>query len=151
MLKGGRKTDAMREARERALKALERPEPYLDMAESHKVVWRAVVENEDPIVFATEATRIMLREYCAHIVTVTELSRMIDEFESAKRGAKSVMLQDYLKMVNMRQRESTVATSKATKLRLTNQSRYQPNTAGAISNKSVVDNKAGATAKPWET
>lgn len=151
MLKGGRKTDAMREARARAMASLEKPEPYLDMPESHKVVWRAVVENEDAIVFATEATRIMLREYCSHVVTVTELSRMIDEFESAKRGAKSVMLQDYLKMVNMRQRESTMATSKATKLRLTNQSRYQHTQANSLTTKSVVDNKAGSTAKPWET
>ena len=150
-MQAGRRTKAVIEAEARALASLTRPDPFEDMPDTHKEVWRAVVEDEDPLIFKSAAARLLLREYCAHVVTVTELGRLIDEFESQERGTRSVMLNDYLKMVNLRQRESTMATSKATKLRLTNQSKFNPNVMAALSKKSVRETGAAAGPKPWET
>lgn len=130
---------------------LTRPDPFEDMPDTHKEVWRAVVEDEDPLVFKSAASRLLLREYCAHVVTVSELGRLIDEFESQERGTRSVMLNDYLKMVNLRQRESTMATSKATKLRLTNQSKFNVNSIQSITKRGIRESGAAAGKKPWET
>lgn len=102
------------------------PPPGLTDRQSE--IWRSVISTEAPGMFGSAALRAILADYCRH--------RESGEMVSAVVGA---FLPEWLKtddgiarykvLIQMRELETRAATSLATKLRLTNQSRYLPQTA----------------------
>jgi hypothetical protein len=120
----------------------QRPEPPEDLSEAQADIWREVVAGEPPEFFATAATRTLLRNLCRHTDSCNQVSNQINLFQPEwlrnAEGAKRYQL-----LLRMREMESRAAASMATKLRLTNQSRYH--TTGAA--------RAGARAAkvmPWD-
>jgi hypothetical protein len=120
-----------------------RPEPPTSLNEAQAKVWRETAASEALTFFDTAALRAMLVDYCRHTVTAEEMSALIDKYDLAQ-----VMDDDTAKLLDrltkMRDRETKAAADKATKLRLTNQSRYTPKAAGTASK------NGSSNLKPWE-
>lgn len=120
-----------------------RPDPPYHLHGEQAEIWREVVSSEPPDFFVTAALRNMLVDYCNHTVTARLLSVTIDNFDMGTLDdPKSVLALTYL--TSMRDRETKAAADKATKLRLTNQSRYTPKAAATATSRPQTANK------PWE-
>ena len=93
--------------------------------------------------FNTAALRGMLSDYCRHRASADKVSEVINIFQSEwlknADGAKR-----YHGLLKMRDMETRAAADKATKLRMTNQSRYTPQAA------STASRHAAKGVKPWE-
>lgn len=120
-----------------------RPEPSSELTAEQAAIWRETVASEAAEFFATAALRSMLADYCRHRASAAVVSEIIDTFKpdwlKAAEGAKR-----YYGLLKMREAETRAAASLATKLRLTNQSRYTPQ-AAATANKN-----AARGMRPWE-
>ena len=86
------------------------------------------MSDEATDVFKTAALQQLLKDYCRHVVTADFLSREIDGVP-AKCLAELGELGRLNRLLSMRDRETKATADKATKLRLTNQSRYTPRAA----------------------
>lgn len=121
-----------------------RPDPPNELNEAQAKVWRETAASESVTFFDTAALQAMLKDYCRHTVTAAEMSELIDKYDLTM-----VMDDDTAKLLDrltkMRDRETKAAADKATKLRLTNQSRYTPKAAGTASK------NGSKNLKPWET
>ena len=118
-----------------------RPPAPSDLTEFQREVWDRTVANEAADVFRTAALQQLLKEYVRHVESAHRVTGMIALLE--KPGA-AVDLDEYEKLLRMRDRETKALADKATKLRLTNQSRYTPQAAGTAAK------KAGEAKKPWQ-
>jgi hypothetical protein len=121
----------------------ERPQPPEDLNERQIEIWKLIVASEPAEFFSTAATRSMLADLCRHRETADKLSVVIDSFQAewlkVGEGAKR-----YAALLKMRDLEIRAAASLATKLRLTNQSRYVQHTAYRAGRDAVKGTK------PWE-
>jgi hypothetical protein len=120
-----------------------RPAAPADLTKSQKEIWNRTVAAEAHDTFKTAALQQLLSSYCRHATSAIKLAAMIEAMERLPTMSTDD-LKDYDKLLAMRDRETKAIASVATKLRLTNQSRYQPSTA-AVSAK-----KAGWELKPWQ-
>lgn len=122
---------------------LKRPKPPEQMTARQKEIWQTIVESEPVEWFQSAATQGMLHDLCCHRESVEQISAVLAEFKSewikAADGAKR-----YQELTRMRQNETKAAASIATKLRLTNQSRYTPQAAGTAARNMTRQ------PKPWE-
>jgi Cu/Ag efflux pump CusA len=119
-----------------------RPRAPDDLTEFQVVVWDRTVANESADTFKTAALQQILKEYCRHVETADRLSRKVDR---ATEEGSNMPFQEVESLIRMRARETSALTDKATKLRLTNQSRYTPGAAATASK------NAGGAAKPWQS
>lgn len=115
----------------------QRMEPPEDLTESQAVLWREIVAGKPVDWFAADNAPLLV-EYVRAVDMGNRLALLI---EAAMAGSGDVSLKDLLRM---RDTEAKRATSIATKLRLTQQSRYTPQAAA------TADRKASG-AKPWQT
>jgi hypothetical protein len=84
----------------------------------------------------------MLKDYCRHVVAAERLGLVI---ESHMQTAETdVSLKDLDRLLKMRDRETKAIADKATKLRLTNQSRYTPDRASTAAKNNLKADK------PWQ-
>lgn len=118
-----------------------RPASPADLSKAQKDIWERTVTNEPADTFRTAALQQLLRLYCQHADTAARLSKQVDE---AMREGSQVDLDDVDRLLKMRDRETKAVGDKATKLRLTNQSRYTPQAAGTAAK------KASTERKPWQ-
>jgi hypothetical protein len=120
-----------------------RPEPPEDLTEKQAAIWRLIVSSEDANFFNTGALRGLLADYCRRRDAAEGVSQIINTFKPEwlknSEGAKR-----YKDLLQMRDMEVRGATSLATKLRLTNQSRYNAITAATVAR------NAPKGPKPWE-
>lgn len=121
----------------------ERPEPQIDLSEAEASVWRETCASEPADFFNTAALRSLLADYCRHTATAAAITLQINQYD-----ASSMMHPDVAKafdrLTKIRDRETKAAGDKATKLRLTNQSRYTPKAAATASK------NASVARKPWD-
>jgi hypothetical protein len=121
----------------------QRPIPPEDINERQSEIWRETVASEPPDFFNTAALRALLVDYCRHKDAANSVSVVIDTFQpdwlKSAEGAKR-----YHGLLKMRDMETRAASQIATKLRLTNQSRYTPQAA------STASRGAAKGLKPWE-
>ena len=121
-----------------------RPDPPPEFSEAQAKIWKDTVASEAATFFDTAALRALLVDYCRHQATASELSQQIDKYDLSKLlDDDDAKLLD--RITKMRDRETKAAGDKATKLRLTNQSRYTPKAAATASK-----NSGAALKKPWE-
>jgi hypothetical protein len=120
-----------------------RPEPPEFLTERQKQIWRETAEGEPLDYFGTGALRNMLADYCAHRESLESICEIINSFK-AEWLKNSEGSRRYYSLLKMRDLEMRAAASLATKLRLTNQSRYRPNVAATASS-NVLRGR-----KPWE-
>jgi hypothetical protein len=120
-----------------------RPEPPSELNEDEAAAWREVVGSEPADFFSTAALRGLLVDYCRHRGTAEMLNGLIASFKpewlKVSDGARR-----YKELLKMRESETRAAASMATKLRLTNQSRYTPQAA------STASRGTAKGFKPWE-
>jgi len=118
-----------------------RPQPPSDLTKDQRDIWDRTVGNEAADTFKTAALQQLLKEYCRHVASARKLAGMIEAMEAVNVSD----LDDYDKLLRMRDRETKALADKATKLRLTNQSRYTPQAAATAAKKG-----AGVELKPWQ-
>jgi hypothetical protein len=120
-----------------------RPDPPSELTERQAQIWRETVASEPADFFSTAALRSLLADYCRHRQSAQDVSEIINVFQpdwlKNAEGAKR-----YHGLLKMRDLETRAAAGIATKLRMTNQSRYTPQAAGTANRNAVKG------AKPWE-
>jgi hypothetical protein len=125
-----------------------RPKAPDDITDEQKVVWDSVTASEPADFFKTSAVRELLKDYCRHVVTALVLTRRIelqmDREALEATGTKALSMREMDCLLKMRDRETKAVGDKATKLRLTNQSRY--NTRAAANAGAKVNKES----KPWD-
>lgn len=109
----------------------QRPEPPEDLTEPQAEIWRKTVASEDAAFFNSAALRGLLMDYCRHRDAAESISGIINSFEPAWLKSKEGC-QRYHSLLKMRDLETRAAAGMATKLRLTNQSRYVPHVAARV-------------------
>ena len=116
-----------------------RVEPPQGFTDAQAALWREIVSGK-PVEWFSADNAPLLAEYVRACVMGDLLAFQI---EAAMAGTDydGPSLKDLLKM---RDTEAKRATSIATKLRLTQQSRYTPQAAA------TADRKAGSGNKPWQ-
>lgn len=117
-----------------------RPPAPSDLTARQREIWDRTVSNESAEVFKTAALQQLLKDYCCHVATSEALTKQINR--AIENGSK-VEIDDLTKLVRLRDCETKASADKATKLRITNQSRYTPGAAGTAAKKS-------SEAKPWQ-
>lgn len=117
-----------------------RPNAPDDLTPEQAEIWDRTVANEGAETFKTAALQQLLKEYCRHVDTASRLSRQVD---LATSEGSNLPLNEVDTLLRMRDRETKALADKATKLRLTNQSRYTPGAAGTAAK------NLGAEKKPW--
>jgi hypothetical protein len=123
-------------------------EPPEGMTKRQVEIWRETVKCEPAQLFSTGATRSMLQEYCRLRSRADEMSDLLDAFDPAWLGeAKGQRRYEWLS--RMHRMESKAAIEMATKLRLTNQSRWQPQTSTIAGEKVTDDAEAENNASIW--
>ena len=114
--------------------------PPSELTDEQARVWRNTVEARSADYFGQDSVPL-LEEYCRVVVMCRLLALQI---EAAIAGGGDPETAGMLKsFLDMRDKESRRMTSLATKLRLTNQSRYTPQAAGTAA-------KKGAGGKVWQ-
>lgn len=121
-----------------------RPPAPAELNKDQREIWERTVANEAADVFRTTALQQLLKEYCRHVVSAKKLAAMIEAMEQLPEMSPDD-LSDYDKLLKMRDRETKAIGDKATKLRLTNQSRYTPQAAAT-----AARNAAPTERKPWQ-
>jgi hypothetical protein len=120
-----------------------RPQPPDDLNDRQAEIWRQAVASEPADFFNTSALRNILSDYCRHRESAEGISEIISDFKSewlkSAEGAKR-----YYGLLKMRDLEMRASLSCATKLRLTNQSRYTPQAA------STATRNSAKIPRPWE-
>jgi hypothetical protein len=112
------------------------------MPEPQKKIWRDSIAGEPADFFVTAATQALLTNYCRHLHAANEFSDLIDDFPPEVLET-AMGMRRYEWLSRMRQRETKAAMELATKLRLTNQSRWQPSTA-------AIKASTEAGPSPWD-
>lgn len=119
----------------------QRPAAPSDLTEVEAEVWERTVAHEAADVFGTAALQQMLKDYCRHVIAADRLSLVIEANMATTES--EISMKDLDCLLKMRDRETKAIADKATKLRLTNQSRYTPKAAGTAAK------NAGNAIKPW--
>lgn len=122
-----------------------RPDPPEVMSERQAAIWRETTAAEPAGFFATGAVLAMLADYCRHREVAEKLTAMIDAFKDEWLNGREGMSR-YHTLLKMRELETRGAAFLATKLRLTNQSRYRSDKADKLSQQ--VPGSGGK--QPWE-
>ena len=99
-----------------------RPKPPSGLTKDQADIWERVVASESMDFFGTAAVRQGLERYCVRMAEVIWLDEQIAE---AKAPGSDYTLEDIDRLMKMRDREDKGCVTLATKLRLTNQSRYR--------------------------
>ncbi len=122
-----------------------RPDPPADLTELEAEVWATTVAHEAADVFGTAALQQLLKDYCRHVVAAERLGKVIEGHMAGEPdGEEAISLKELDCLLKMRDRETKAIADKATKLRLTNQSRYTPKAAATAAK------REGQAAKPWQ-
>lgn len=117
--------------------------PPDDLNERQAEIWRTIVSSEPVAFFATAATQAMLSDYCRHRESAEKIGDVLNQFET--RWLKSgPAVKRYYQLVKLREVETKMCSNIATKLRLTNQSRYVPHVAATAAK------NAPKGPKPWD-
>lgn len=120
-----------------------RAEPPSDLSAAERVIWQAITASEAPGFFASASLCGLLKDHCRHRASADQITEVIHLFQAdwLKNGSGS---KRYAQLLRMREQETRAAASLATRLRLTNQARYTPQSAATLGRNTVFG------PKPWE-
>ena len=128
-----------------------RPPPPLELTEEQQTEWQAIVGRLPSGWFARE-THGLLVAYLRHWSTHRFLSKQVEAFNSAW-FAEDGGFERYSSWLGLRAREGKAMGDLATKLRLTNQSRYMPSTAARQAQREPfgsIDADGNIKLAPWQ-
>lgn len=115
-----------------------RPKPPEELSEAEQEIWNRVVASEAADMLKTAAVQQMLAAYCRHMATVEHLDMAV---KVAMLPESEATIKDMKALLQMRRDEAKAAVSIATKLRLTNQARYQPSVANTLAKNASEERK----------
>ena len=121
----------------------QRLEPPDALTEGQKTTWRAVVATKPPEWFAADSAPVLVA-YCKAVESHAHLSLQVETYQRRKRLSGNAM-RAYSFMLKAQEQQAKLIATLATKLRLTPQSRYTPQSAATASRKT-----SDAQKKPWE-
>ena len=113
---------------------IERPIAPADLTSDEAEEWNGITDRLPADWFARE-TYGLLAQYCRHIVSSRKVASLIQTFE-----AGDFELEQYDRLLKMQERESRAIASLATKMRISQQSTYDPKKR----------KPSGVGKKPWE-
>lgn len=105
------------------ISAQDRPEPPVDLTPEQRLEWISVVNSLRADWFPVE-THGILSQYCKHTVAAKHIAELIRDLESKD----SIDVAEYDRLLKMQERESRILVSLATKMRITQQATYHPET-----------------------
>lgn len=117
-----------------------RPQPPSGLTKEQQEIWNRVVAAEPADWFRTAAAQQLLVLYCRHIQTAVKLESVIAD----AWGDEDSTPAQVDRLLKMRDRETRACVTLATKMRLTNQSRYTAEKAGTAGRQETSQPK-----KPW--
>jgi hypothetical protein len=120
-----------------------RIEPPDELSPDEKEIWRETATSEPDGWFDTAAKKAMLKDYCRHRGEAERISVIIYSFQ-AEWLKTAEGCHRYRELTKVRDAECRAAGDKATKLRMTNQSRYTPQGAAGAARRHVKERL------PWE-
>ena len=138
MQQRGRKASAALEATS-PVTVQDRPSAPLDLTAEQGDEWQKIVDGLPADWFAPENEPV-LKQYVRHIIEARRLAQLIDQ-ECAKPDCDVSL---YATLLKQQREESGKIASLATKMRLTQQSRYGTRAADTASKKRTVS-------RPWES
>jgi hypothetical protein len=103
--------------------AQDRPEPPPDLTPEQRLEWISVVNSLRADWFPVE-THGVLSQYCKHMVASRHVAELIADMEQSD----AIDIDSYDKLLKMQERESRILVSLATKMRITQQATYHPET-----------------------
>jgi hypothetical protein len=116
-----------------------RPEPPVDLTDFEKEIWRSVTNTKPPEWFQPD-TFPLLRAYCRAASVYEQISEKV-VFLDIKFCDDDKLIRGW---IDSQEKQARLIATLATKMRLTQQSRYTP-MASQTANKKAVPGK-----KPWE-
>ena len=99
--------------------ATERPEPPKGLTDDQANEWRAVV-NRMPAEWFPRETHALLAQYCRHVVSAQHVAEIIEKLWSSD----DFSLETFDQLLRMQEREGRALSSLATRMRITQQSRF---------------------------
>jgi hypothetical protein len=104
-----------------------RPAAPARLTPAEAEVWKSVVAAMPAVWFPRESHGL-LAQYCCHVIQARYVSQMIGSLMAEEQ--KDGWLMDYDRLLKMQERESRAMTALARGMRMTQQSRIDPKTAG---------------------
>jgi len=119
-----------------------RPQPPAELNERQAAIWRETTLGEPVGFFNSGATLALLTDYCRHRDTSERLTVMIEAMDATILATREG-LNRQATLLRMRELETRAAGNMATKLRLTNQSRFRSEKADKLA-------EMNPKRMPWE-
>ena len=141
MKQRGRKSVASLAVADSETHLTHRPGPPADLTQIQRNFWLEIA-NSLPAEWFGDDNKAVLGEYCRTLSTLAFLNSQIDVEEEKDPAAMNLPL--YLELLKRRESLVRVQLSQATKMRLTQQSRYGARAASTAADRPV------AKSKPWQ-
>ena len=123
----------------------EMPKPPEDMTEAQKTLWESILRSEPTHLFDSAARLQLLRAFVEHATFRADLQALINKTD-VEVFADPDLAKTVEQMLRARDRETKQLVTLATKLRLTNQSRYSAHVAEAAGRNDIPPGP-----RPWDT
>jgi hypothetical protein len=125
-----------------------RPEPPDELTAEEAVEWSVVV-NRLPADWFPDESHQLLVQYCRHVVRARDIAGLLRRFDLEWTETLEG-LQRYDKLTAMGEREGRAISSLATRMRLSQQSRYQKATAATRTAMKTDPPWTQVPSKPWD-
>ncbi len=119
----------------------ERPKPPDELTSAQAEEWRAVVARM-PVNWFPREIWPLLCAYCRHICNARHIAKLIEAAHDLDIGDRTALMR-FNRLLGMQERQSNALAGLATRMRLTNQSRYTASSAAAQA-------KRGSGVELWE-
>lgn len=130
----GRQSAAALTVVTQGVEVVPRPNPPEELTDEQAHEWRSVV-NRLPAEWFPRETHGMLAQYCRHVVAARRVAQLIE----AEESKDPVDVETYDRLLKMQEREGRALSSLATRMRLSQQTTYDPK-----------KKKPASTKRPWE-
>ena len=118
------------------------PEPPAELTPEQAKEWREIVTRL-PVDWFSRAVWPLLCAYCRHICNARHIAGLIEAAHKGDLSDRKAVMR-FNRLLGMQERQSSALMGLATRMRLTNQSRYTASSAATAA-------KGGTTGKPlWE-
>ncbi len=120
----------------------QRPEPPDELTPQQAEEWREIVDRM-PVDWFRRKIHPLLCSYCRHVINARHIAGLIEAAHDLDIGDRKALMR-FNRLLGMQERQSSALMGLATRMRLTNQSRYTASSAATAA-------KGGTTGKPlWE-
>lgn len=148
MKQRGRKSAAALAVADAESHLMERPAPPADLTAIQRGFWLQIC-NALPADWFGPDNAALLGEYVRTLASLQFLNAQLDEQEG-KDKPEAVDLPLYLELMKRRESLVRIALSQATKMRLTQQARILPRSAGSAVEREGGGNATRGRKKPWQ-